>query len=310
MLINLRNALMAGKRLPYDAEVEYLESTGTQWIDTGIIVDSSITSAQISLAPTNKSSGDNILFGSRDSGYGIYCFAGSSALRTRWGGPTYVDISYSLGDVIDVNIHNGSVTVTNRATGAYRSFAVGNVFKPYPLVIAGTAYGSSVQISTGVRLLRVKIGDVRDFIPVRKGTVGYLYDRVSGKLFGNAGTGDFVLGQDVVPMTWQDGLQYNNVGTPVESATSSIGLDYIPITAGHSFTWRLGYGSSASADLIIYNANKERIDYWVARDRTVTISGAAAYMRISALTSYKEQATVYDETAQKYVFANGRIPAE
>ena len=36
MLINLRNALMAGKRIPYDAEVEYLESTGTQCIDTGI----------------------------------------------------------------------------------------------------------------------------------------------------------------------------------------------------------------------------------------------------------------------------------
>ena len=33
-------------------------------------------------------------------------------------------------------------------------------------------------------------------IPVRKGTVGYLYDRVSGKLFYNAGTGDFVLGPD------------------------------------------------------------------------------------------------------------------
>jgi hypothetical protein len=35
-----------------------------------------------------------------------------------------------------------------------------------------------------------------DFIPVRKGTVGYMYDRVSGKLFGNAGSGDFVLGPD------------------------------------------------------------------------------------------------------------------
>ena len=37
MLINLRNALMARKRLPYDAEVEYLESTGTQYIDTGVV---------------------------------------------------------------------------------------------------------------------------------------------------------------------------------------------------------------------------------------------------------------------------------
>ena len=37
---------------------------------------------------------------------------------------------------------------------------------------------------------------VRDFIPVRKGTTGYMYDKVSGNLFGNSGTGDFVLGND------------------------------------------------------------------------------------------------------------------
>jgi hypothetical protein len=35
-----------------------------------------------------------------------------------------------------------------------------------------------------------------DCIPVRVGNVGYMYDKVSGKLFGNAGTGSFVLGSD------------------------------------------------------------------------------------------------------------------
>lgn len=38
---------------------------------------------------------------------------------------------------------------------------------------------------------------VRDFVPCRIGTTGYLYDRVSQTLFGNIGTGDFVLGPDV-----------------------------------------------------------------------------------------------------------------
>jgi hypothetical protein len=38
---------------------------------------------------------------------------------------------------------------------------------------------------------------VRDFIPVRVGQTGYLYDKVSRKLFGNSGTGDFILGNDV-----------------------------------------------------------------------------------------------------------------
>ena len=36
-----------------------------------------------------------------------------------------------------------------------------------------------------------------DIIPVRCGTVGYMYDRVSGHLFANAGTGDFIVGADV-----------------------------------------------------------------------------------------------------------------
>lgn len=37
---------------------------------------------------------------------------------------------------------------------------------------------------------------VRDYIPVRKGSVGYMYDRVSGEFFGNVGTGNFILGND------------------------------------------------------------------------------------------------------------------
>lgn len=37
---------------------------------------------------------------------------------------------------------------------------------------------------------------VRDFIPVRVGQVGYMYDKVSGELFGNSGSGSFTLGND------------------------------------------------------------------------------------------------------------------
>jgi hypothetical protein len=37
---------------------------------------------------------------------------------------------------------------------------------------------------------------LHDLIPVRVGQVGYMYDRVSGELFGNAGTGAFTLGND------------------------------------------------------------------------------------------------------------------
>lgn len=38
---------------------------------------------------------------------------------------------------------------------------------------------------------------VFDLVPVRKGDEGLMYDRVSGKLFGNSGTGKFILGPDI-----------------------------------------------------------------------------------------------------------------
>lgn len=57
-------------------------------------------------------------------------------------------------------------------------------------------FGLSVVRLYNVELL--KNGEkLRDFIPVRVGEVGYMYDQVSGELFGNAGSGSFILGPDI-----------------------------------------------------------------------------------------------------------------
>ena len=54
MLVAARTGAWSGKRLPYDAEVEYLESTGTQWIDTGIVCSIGIgVKADIALLELN-----------------------------------------------------------------------------------------------------------------------------------------------------------------------------------------------------------------------------------------------------------------
>lgn len=47
-----------------------------------------------------------------------------------------------------------------------------------------------------VELLRNGV-KLRDFLPVRVGEVGYMYDQVSGELFGNAGGGSYILGPDI-----------------------------------------------------------------------------------------------------------------
>lgn len=60
----------------------------------------------------------------------------------------------------------------------------------------GVGIGYPDQLSQ-IRIYHAKFGNVRDFIPVRVGQTGYLYDRVSGQLFGNLGSGDFILGPDI-----------------------------------------------------------------------------------------------------------------
>jgi hypothetical protein len=63
------------------------------------------------------------------------------------------------------------------------------------------AYGSATLRANGMRFKRGKIWSngtlVRDYVPVKRNGVGYLYDKVSGTLFGNANdTGAFILGND------------------------------------------------------------------------------------------------------------------
>lgn len=210
MLINLRNALMAGKRLPYDAEVEYLESTGTQWIDT--------------MANTSPTTILEIVYKFSSSSAAI---AGGIGLTSGLGGinnnPTrflinkdaYSQYNIGLGDFAG---HFGSFNTslhTLTLNAQAKTFTVDS--DEFTLPATTFTGGFSIPLfarlgpsgignfSSG-QLYSCKIWDgstlVRDYIPVRKGTVGYLYDRVTGKLFGNEGTGDFVLGQDVVPVEY------------------------------------------------------------------------------------------------------------
>ena len=218
MLINLRNALMAGKRLPYDAEVEYLESTGTQYIDTGVPYDSSVA-CECLMAKTSNTISSNYIFGI------LWASADSSTVR-RWA-VSYNAYNSSLGRLYPqydttTNMYNPTLLrndVIHKLQANSTTFAVDNT----SVNVTSTTFDPTTDVSIYIfarhtyapqldpnpvtgpqafRLYSFKIwksgGLVCDFIPVRKGTVGYLYDRVSGRLFGNQGTGAFVIGPDKV----------------------------------------------------------------------------------------------------------------
>ena len=193
MMLGARTGAWSGKQLPYDAEVEYLESTGTQWIDTGY-TKSQCPYFSLDVQPliTNVDSG---MFGAYTDGYSVQQLLG----RWRWfdGGWTLTDIPVDITRTTNITKNangwfvDGEITKTSSGTRGNLS-----------LVLFGINFKNGVN--SGAKSLRVNklsLFDknsslVADFIPVRVGTVGYLYDRVSDQLFGNAGTGAFIIGPD------------------------------------------------------------------------------------------------------------------
>lgn len=199
MLINLRNALMAGKRLPYDAEVEYLESTGTQYIDTGIELSSStsvevvyeVLSSQLNTCIfSGRTSAESNSFSIWNDVNGRYRFDFTASGADNKNGPSSIVGSYvSLKKDGNRNFVNGVEIAAN----ASKTFAC-----DYTAYLFAMNNGGVANFFVSARVASCKIWKngvlVRDYIPVRKGTTGELYDRVSGKFAERHG--DFVLGQD------------------------------------------------------------------------------------------------------------------
>jgi hypothetical protein len=190
---------------PYDAEVEYLKSTGTQWIDTSV-VPSVGCSMEIDAAFTNNPV-ESYLGGvhwdnNRGFAVGIVKNLNSSKFTALAG-----HSSVSAGS-IDTQRHKFSLIInTSRsatfsvddssATNGSITFLASDLKIP---LLARRRSSSTLDYHASAFLYacKIRVGDVlvRDYIAVRKGSVGYLYDKVSGQLFGNAGTGAFIVGPD------------------------------------------------------------------------------------------------------------------
>lgn len=193
--------------LPYDAEVEYLQTDGAAYIDTGVKVSSDIT-FDISIYIPDVVI-DFCIFGARvtsSSGQMLYINNAKTWNRKEWwfAGQRVVNASklaynnvYNFKNTESKNvlkISNGSTLTANDAT-----FTTDNNF--YLLTINNNGTPMTNNIAAGARILPSKIYEngimVRDYICVRKDGVGYLYDKVNQTFTGNANTtGAFTYGAD------------------------------------------------------------------------------------------------------------------
>ncbi len=184
--------------------IEYLESTGTQYIDTGFMFTDNSGQVDLEYEQT-RATGNFRLFG-----YWVSASSNSLTLRLdnsyylTWTGSTEIfkgDEVYSSANIKHkvVNIfNNGTYTITfdnQTYEGSYtRSISEnGQVCYLFAMKYSG-AYGIAYA-----KIYSAKIYDnnilVRDFIPVLDGNgTPCMYDKVEKKFYYNAGTGQFIAG--------------------------------------------------------------------------------------------------------------------
>ncbi len=161
--------------------IEYLKSTGTQWIDTGIRLSSNIK-FYTTVAPSVSNicsfkSGDHCLVIWQDS----------RIITFRPGIPEVSSgVPYSVGTFYNIgfNIDKRLFIVNNREI--LFSQTIPNLNS---VIITGT--------TDKIKLLQIWDNDVlvRDFIPVLDPYgVPCMYDKVEKKFYYNAGTGQFIAG--------------------------------------------------------------------------------------------------------------------
>lgn len=180
-------------------EVEYIESSGTQYIDTGVKPNQD-TGVTIDFQLTNVSSWQCI-FGAANSKqnadeYGVW------HTGTQFGF-YYASTNVTVG--ADATTRHQFVCSKNSLSvdgTAYSSPAYTNFTTNYNLILGAVNYAGNINYSASVKLYSAKIYAngvlVRDFIPCKNvnGVVG-LWDNVNNQFYTNSGSGTFTAGRDV-----------------------------------------------------------------------------------------------------------------
>ena len=208
--------------LPYDAEIEYLEKNGANYIDTGIYGNQPI-SVKLRMLSAVSTYYQCVIGCLHTNNPSTNRFAPVIISSTKIVGVTYYstassggkNVSTAMSNAIPFEVHSSlvpnaqtsMVKLDTEATFTSKTWTDShNVAAGYNMYLFAANNQGTPQsyMNNGGRIYFCQIFSddswttmVRDFIPVRVGTVGYMYDRISGQLFGNQGTGDFVLGPDI-----------------------------------------------------------------------------------------------------------------
>ena len=180
-------------------EVEYLRSSGTQWIDTGYKPNTNI---KFEISGTQSNS-DSALFGISEL---FFCFDNSNATYYNFFGGSvgsFLIVMKNIPVVLTMSASDGIVINGTK----YKSLTAGPATANYSMALFGRRNNSTGAIDKlGNHIIKyAKIYEsnilIHNYIPCRRNSDSVLgmYDTVTGNFLTNAGTGTFIAGNDVVP---------------------------------------------------------------------------------------------------------------
>lgn len=205
-------------------QLEYIESTGTQYIDTGLIANQD-TGFEIDFTTNNalSTSGYGSIFGARTSSqnneYQLTTYSADNSYKgtLRYGNSK----SYNAG--FNNTTERQHMILKNKVyTGnSNESIQLDSTFEtPVNLTIFGLNQNGTITQNGQVRLYSFKIYDgntlVRDFVPSIRTTddsIG-LYDVQNNQFYTNSGTGSFI-----IPQTSKNYITDSTIVTKQENHT-------------------------------------------------------------------------------------------
>lgn len=272
----------------FEYMVEYIATDGQAYIDTGVNQNNQ-TQEFIMSTPTVT----NINFFGSQTSSSSERYIMSYNTTNKWTltyGTTSVTNSttliantkYKISGTKTLTITNLSSNSSFTLTGSGRPFA--STYSTYLFAVnnAGTPILSGCN---GLRCYRAKIAN-DDYVPVRIGSKGYMYNRVTKTLVKNAGSGNFTPGPDIIPVEYLGSNGQAFIDIPISigyGAGIAINTELIPVyTSSYTYTSifavTMSYsiqGSTAAASGVIvrYNSYSNNIITYSSTIGAVTTNG-------------------------------------
>ena len=243
-------------RLPNEyQEIEYIQSSGTQYIDTGVLASGASLGWEIKCAWLDATKGSSMLgaftWGGANGGTLAYSNAGTWVYQY---GATTSQVEYGLG-TLDYNPH---IFKANVVSGEFsrddETLLTGCGYSAIPnttvyLFASHRSGETTFWVEGKKKIYYCKMYTdgalVRDFVPCYIKVTGEagLYDLVSETFFGNDGTGEFTVGPDVI---YEDTMLWlYRSGDECEDITGGWGTDGWTSTESG---WSIGASVTKNAD--------------------------------------------------------------